>query len=64
MFKRLKTPGIRPANVMMYLFRSLIIPISVYGSDVLGINFNAAKSIDQTFFLVRTNDIESQTKYI
>ena len=33
----------------MYLFRSLNMPILVYGSDVWGVNFNATKSMDKIF---------------
>ena len=49
LFKRVKTLGILPVKIMMYLFRSLIMPILVYGSDVWGINFNATKSMDTIF---------------
>ena len=49
LFKRVKTLGILPVKIMMYLFRSLIMPILVYGSDVWGVNFNATKSMDKIF---------------
>ena len=39
LFKRLKTLGILPVKVMMYLFRSLVRPILTYGSDVWGVHF-------------------------
>ena len=49
LFKRVKTLGILPVKVMLYLFRSLIRPILTYGSDVWGVNFNATKSMDKIF---------------
>ena len=47
LFKRVKTLGILPVKIMMYLFRSLITPILVYGNDVWGVNFIATKSMDK-----------------
>ena len=64
LFKRVKTLEIRPGKIMMYLFRSLIMPILVYGSDVWGVNFNATKSMDKKILVLCTNDIESQIKYM
>ena len=49
LFKRVKTLGIIPVKIMMYLFGSLTWPILVYGSDAQGVNFNATKLMDKIF---------------
>ena len=48
-FRRLKSIGILPPSIMIYLFDSLVRPILTYGSHVWGVSTTGTAAIDKVF---------------